>query len=81
MPTILRWRGWRVQFYSSDGDEPRHVHVRRGDDQVKVWLTDCSVARVSGVNARDLAAIVRMVRENRDTFTEAWDDYFQHPDH
>jgi Domain of unknown function (DUF4160) len=80
MPTIMRWRGWRVQFYSADGDEPRHVHVRRGDAQVKIWLHDLSIARSYDVNARDLAAIVGMVRDRRDELTEAWDGYFEHRD-
>ncbi len=78
MPTIHRWRGWRVQFYSSDWAEPAHVHVRKGDDQVKIWLHDLTIARAYGVNTRDLSAIVRMVGENREAFQEAWNGYFEH---
>ena len=80
IPTIHRWQGWRVQFYSSDGSEPRHVHVRKGDAEVKVWLHDFSIARAYGVNTRDLSAIVRMVRANAVRFREAWDGYFEHRD-
>ena len=28
MPVVLRWKGYQFLFYSSDGDEPPHVHVR-----------------------------------------------------
>jgi len=70
-----------VQFYSSDGDEPRHMrvmHVRKGDDDAKIWLHDGSVARVSGVNLRDLSRIVHVLGDNRDMLVEAWDDCFEH---
>jgi hypothetical protein len=44
MPTVLRHKGYRFFFYSNEGDEPAHVHVRKGDSEAKVWLHDLSVA-------------------------------------
>jgi hypothetical protein len=38
MPTILRVRGWRVFFYSDEGQEPIHIHARKGDAECKLWL-------------------------------------------
>lgn len=38
MPTILVQRGWRVFFYSHEGDEPMHVHRKKGDMDCKYWL-------------------------------------------
>ncbi len=29
MPTILMVRGWRVFFYSEEGNEPVHVHAKK----------------------------------------------------
>jgi hypothetical protein len=40
MPTVLRIRGWRVFFYSDEGDEPVHVHARKGDAECKFWLLE-----------------------------------------
>jgi Domain of unknown function (DUF4160) len=31
MPTLLRIEGFRFFFYSSEGQEPPHVHVEKGD--------------------------------------------------
>ena len=28
MPTVLRWEGYRAFFYSNEGSEPPHLHVR-----------------------------------------------------
>lgn len=38
MPTILLILGWRVFFYSNEGDEPLHVHGQKGDMECKFWL-------------------------------------------
>jgi hypothetical protein len=38
MPTILLVRGWRLFFYSNEGNEPLHVHARKGDSECKFWL-------------------------------------------
>jgi hypothetical protein len=38
MPTVLLVQGWRVFFYSDEGNEPVHVHARKGDAECKFWL-------------------------------------------
>jgi len=38
MPTILLVLGWRFFFFSNEGNEPPHVHVRKGETECKYWL-------------------------------------------
>ena len=38
MPTVLIIGPYRFFFYSSDGDEPPHVHVKRDDCAAKYWI-------------------------------------------
>lgn len=38
MPTILRIHGWRLFFYANEGNEPPHIHARKGDIECKYWL-------------------------------------------
>ena len=38
MPTILLIFGWRIFFYSNEGNEPIHVHAQKGDMECKFWL-------------------------------------------
>ena len=38
MPTILMVLGWRFFFYSNEGNEPVHVHARKGEAECKFWL-------------------------------------------
>ena len=38
MPTILFVLGWRLFFYSNEGNEPMHIHARKGEAECKFWL-------------------------------------------
>jgi hypothetical protein len=35
MPTILLVKGWRIFFYSNEGNEPMHIHARKGAAECK----------------------------------------------
>jgi len=76
MPTVLRWGPYRAFFYSQEGDEPAHVHVRRGDKETKIWLHDVTVAVNAGFRAHEIGDIVRYIRENREVLLRAWHDHF-----
>jgi hypothetical protein len=38
MPTILLILGWRLYFYSNEGNEPIHIHAEKGDMECKFWI-------------------------------------------
>ena len=78
MPVILRWRGHPFLFYSMEIGEPPHVHVLKDAKQLKVWLSDLSVARSTGFAQHEVNDILRTAAENRQKFLEAWNDYFGH---
>jgi hypothetical protein len=77
MPTVLRWGPYRAFFYSNEGDEPAHVHVRAGNKEVKLWLHDLTVTVNMGFPAYELGDIIRHVRANRDHLLAAWNDHFR----
>ena len=76
MPTVLRIGPYRFFFYSGDGYEPPHIHVRRDDCIAKFWLSPVHLADSGGFNRADLREIERLVAEHEATLTEAWHDYF-----
>jgi hypothetical protein len=78
MPVILRWRGHRFLFYSKEIGEPPHIHVLKDSKQLKVWLSDLSIARSTGFARHEVSDILTVVAENRQQFLEAWNDYFGH---
>jgi hypothetical protein len=79
MPTILRYEGFRVFFYSNEGDprEPIHVHVRRDGCEAKVWISPAiAIADSYGFNASILGKIVEMIVLHRDQIEHAWHEHF-----
>lgn len=76
MPTVLRTGGYRFYFYSHEPNEPPHIHVDKAGASAKVWLEPVAVARNSGFSPRELAEVVRMVRQFQAALLEAWREFF-----
>jgi hypothetical protein len=76
MPTVLRWGPYRAFFYSNEGSEPPHVHVRSGDKEAKFWPHDLDVAVNAGFPSHEIGDIVRYLRENRKALVDAWHEHF-----
>ena len=54
----------------------RHIHVRRGEDSCKFWLSPVVLAYNDGLKPREIRTVEQVVRERRDDFERAWNDYF-----
>ena len=75
MPTIII-EGYKFRFYSSDINEPPHVHVIRDDNVAKIWLQPIVVETNYGYNQPTLNRILKLTRQNQDRLLEAWNDHF-----
>jgi hypothetical protein len=75
MPTVLRVGRFRF-FFSNEGQEPPHIHVKAGGDEAKFWLDPIALAANHGFNGRELNEIEHLVGQHRDRFLEAWDEHF-----
>jgi hypothetical protein len=79
MPVVFRDGGLRYFFFSNEGlpREPRHIHVKGGGRDAKIWLEpEIAVAESYGFNSAELARILRVVSERRTLILKAWDDHF-----
>jgi Domain of unknown function (DUF4160) len=77
MPTVLRINGYRVGFFSADGDEPRHVHVDRDGHACKFWLEPLQLAKNAGFSRPELNEIYDLLLEHRQELLNAWHGYFE----
>ena len=75
MPTVLRIGAYRFFFFSNEGSEPPHIHVKAGSDEAKFWLDPVALVTNYGFNVRELNAIERLVNEHRHDFLEAWNEH------
>ena len=76
MPTVLRVGPYRFLFYSSDAEEPRHVHVERDENSAKFWLNPVRLHSSGGFRPVEVRRIQRLVVEHRGALVRSWDAYF-----
>lgn len=79
MPTILYLRGWRFFFYSNEGNEPIHIHARKGGSECKYWLKvelyDIQEAYSYKLSPRDTREVRKIILQHFDEIIEAWNTY------
>lgn len=76
MPTIKDIPGpYRFFFFSFDCTEPPHIHARRERAESKYWLDPIRLAQTYGFGPRELAAIKRIIFENRIRMVEVWREH------
>jgi hypothetical protein len=78
MPAIDDIGPYKFFFYSAEGREPPHVHIRRDRATAKYWLDPVRLCRSRGFSDHELRKIQRIVQENRNRMLEAWNEYFSH---
>jgi len=78
MPTVLRIGSFRFHFYSDEGTEPPHIHVRCPDGECKFWLEPVALARNRGVSPHNLREIERLVFEHRQIFMDKYHEYHRY---
>lgn len=76
MPTILRIGPYRFFFYSSDGEEPPHIHVVRDDHVAKVWLDPVALDRRGAFRGTEINRVLKIVEEHREELLRGWNEYF-----
>jgi len=77
MPVVLRKKGYRLMFYSSDATEPRHVHVKKGPKAAKFWLVPVvDLESNRGFRPHELNEIERIIVEEIEYLLESWNAFF-----
>ncbi len=75
MPTILRIGPYRFHFYSDEGVEPAHIHVRSPDGECKFWLDPILLATNRGLKPHSIREIEKLVYTNLDFLKEKYDEF------
>ncbi len=79
MPTILMIMGWRLFFYSNEGNETVHVHCRKGDKECKYWLDtemfDLEEAYSYNMTSSNKREIKKIIFEHFEYIDEQWREF------
>ncbi len=76
MPTVLRVGRFRFYFFSNEGQEPAHIHVKADGDEAKFWLEPVELASNYGFKGHELNEIKKVITEHQTILLEAWYEYF-----
>ena len=76
MPTVLRSGPYRFFFYSSDKDEPPHVHVERDANRAKFWLDPVRLFDSGGFGRVEINRLRTLVVANESVLMGAWHEFF-----
>ena len=81
MPTVLLISGWRLFFYSNEGDEPVHIHAEKADMECKFWLHreayEISEAFSYGITPAAKREIRKIIFQHFEYLLNEWDTYFK----
>ena len=74
MATVLRVKGYRIGFYSSESDEPAHVHAHKAGNEAKFWLAPVQLSWNKGFREAELREIARILEAHEIELIEQWDE-------
>jgi len=78
MPKIFEKNGYKFFFYSGEGDETCHVHVKKGKGDGKIWLEpNIKIEYLADFKALEKKRIRELAEENRTFFINKWYEYFK----
>ena len=81
MPTILFVMGWRFFFYANEGNEPIHIHCKKGDMECKFWLDslnfDVEEAYSYNMNSNAMREVKKIIFEYFDFIEKEWNQFQQ----
>jgi hypothetical protein len=75
-PTIFQSGKYRGFFFSRE-EARMHVHISSSDGEAKFWIEPVlALASHSGLSAREIKKMQRIVEENHGQIVRAWRKYF-----
>lgn len=75
MPTIFRHNGYRFFFYSNE-HLPIHVHIEKGEKTAKFDVRNHQLINSYKFSSSELREIRILVEQNKELFTNKWNEYF-----
>ena len=76
MPTVLKVRGYRFFFFSSEKGKPPHVHVEKNEASAKIWLNPVILQKSTGFKPHEINAILKFTQQNAAKLEETRHEYF-----
>ena len=76
MPEVFRILGFVFFFYSNEGQEPIHIHVRKAGGFAKFWIEPVELDFSNGMKVNDIKKAEEIIVENLEIIKKKWDEVF-----
>ncbi|MEP7234647.1 MAG: DUF4160 domain-containing protein [Ignavibacteriota bacterium] len=76
MPKVLEINGFTFFFYSQEGNEPPHIHVRKAGNTAKFWLDPINLVENYGFSSSQMQFINSTIKDNHHLLIESWNEFF-----
>jgi len=76
MPTLFEFKGFRFFFFSSDRNEPIHIHVEKDNCYCKFWINPVKLSYTTGFRSHELTVIRKVIENRKDIIEEKWNGFF-----
>lgn len=76
MPEVFREEGFVFFFFSNEGNEPMHIHVRKAGGYAKYWLMPIELDSSKGLKSIDLIKAEEMINNHVEQIKEKWYNVF-----
>ena len=74
MPEVFRQLGFVFFFYTNEGNEPMHVHVRKAGGFAKYWIEPIELEFSQGMKVTDLKTAQILIKENVELIKTKWNE-------
>lgn len=74
MPEVFRKHGFVFFFYSNEGQEPMHIHVRKAGGFAKFWIEPVTLEYAQGLKVNDLKLAEDLIVEHINLIKERWNE-------
>lgn len=74
MPEIFRKLGFVFFFYSNEGLEPMHIHVRKAGGFAKFWLEPIELDYSQGLKVQDIKVAQDLIEQNYELIKTKWNE-------
>ncbi|MCK9422291.1 MAG: DUF4160 domain-containing protein [Bacteroidales bacterium] len=74
MPEIFRLFGFVFFFYSNEGPEPMHVHVRKAGGFAKFWVEPVELDFAQGMKISDIQQAEELILEHLEIIKKKWNE-------
>jgi hypothetical protein len=76
MAEVFRKLGFVFFFYSNEGDEPMHIHVRKAGGFAKFWIEPVDLEFSQGLKVSEIRKAEELVFENLEMIKNKWNEVF-----